>query len=83
MQHATAKADFQQGSYQFKSCANNDASFDADRPGFTDECLNGSFRQEKKRVPRLNLKMLPNYHGNSNKSLNQSLLMTYEKTKKK
>lgn len=39
--------------------------------------------QDKKKVPRLNLKLLPNYHGNSNKSLNQSLLLNYEKMKKK
>jgi hypothetical protein len=29
---------------------------------------------------RLNLQILPNYHGKSNKSLNQSLMEVYEKT---
>lgn len=48
---------------------------------FAEESLNGSFLQEKKKIPRLNLKVLPNYHGNSNKSLNRTLLMAYEKLK--
>jgi hypothetical protein len=28
----------------------------------------------KIKIPKLNLEVLPNYHGKSNKSLNQSLL---------
>ena len=31
------------------------------------------------KIPKLNLGILPNYHGKSNKSLNQSMLETYEK----
>lgn len=65
--------------------ANNDVSVDMGRPhnniSFAEESLNGSFLQEKKKIPRLNLKVLPNYHGNSNKSLNRTLLMAYEKLK--
>ena len=30
--------------------------------------------QKKMNIPRLNLQILPNYHGKSNKSLNQSLM---------
>ena len=33
----------------------------------------------KMKIPKLNLGILPNYHGKSNKSLNQSMLETYEK----
>jgi hypothetical protein len=29
---------------------------------------------KKIRIPKLNLEVLPNYHGKSNKSLNQSLM---------
>lgn len=36
----------------------------------------------KVKIPKLNLEVLPNYHGKSNKSLNQSLLETYEKKAK-
>ena len=35
--------------------------------------------EKKVKIPKLNLEMLPNYHGKSNKSLNQSLLENYEK----
>ena len=31
----------------------------------------------KVKIPKLNLEVLPNYHGKSNKSLNQSLLDAY------
>lgn len=31
------------------------------------------------KIPKLNLGILPNYHGKSNKSLNQSMLETYQK----
>lgn len=33
---------------------------------------------KKIRIPKLNLEVLPNYHGKSNKSLNQSLMQSYE-----
>lgn len=36
----------------------------------------------KVKIPKLNLEILPNYHGKSNKSLNQSLLDAYEKKTK-
>ena len=36
----------------------------------------------KIKIPKLNLEILPNYHGKSNKSLNQSLLESYEKKTK-
>lgn len=36
----------------------------------------------KIKIPKLNLEILPNYHGKSNKSLNQSLLESYEKKAK-
>ena len=36
----------------------------------------------KVKIPKLNLEVLPNYHGKSNKSLNQSLLDAYEKKTK-
>jgi hypothetical protein len=31
----------------------------------------------KVKIPKLNLEILPNYHGKSNKSLNQSLLESF------
>jgi len=33
--------------------------------------------QKKRNIPKLNLEILPNYHGKSNKSLNQSLMENY------
>jgi hypothetical protein len=33
----------------------------------------------KMKIPKLNLEVLPNYHGRSNKSLNQSMLEAIEK----
>ena len=33
--------------------------------------------QKKIKIPKLNLEILPNYHGRSNKSLNQSLMENY------
>lgn len=31
----------------------------------------------KIKIPKLNLQILPNYHGRSNKSLNKSLMENY------
>lgn len=36
----------------------------------------------KVKIPKLNLQILPNYHGKSNKSLNQSLMDAYQKKAK-
>lgn len=36
---------------------------------------------KKMKIPKLNLEILPNYHGRSNKSLNQSLMDNYSKNK--
>jgi len=77
---APVTTNYERSTSKFKSCSNNDASFEGGRNNnisFAEESLDGSFMQDKKKVPRLNLKLLPNYHGNSNKSLNQSLLLTY------
>lgn len=42
----------------------------------------GFQNQNKKiKIPKLNLEILPNYHGRSNKSLNQSLMDNYSKAK--
>lgn len=51
------------------------ASFDNDSVGGA--TLN--IPQKKIKIPKLNLQILPNYHGRSNKSLNQSLMEHYEK----
>ncbi len=42
--------------------------------------LNSSLMEDKKKgkVPRLRLEALPNYHGKSNKCINQSLLAVYQ-----
>ncbi len=36
--------------------------------------FNSRAANQKIKIPKLNLEILPNYHGKSNKSLNQSLL---------
>lgn len=38
-------------------------------------------QHKKIKIPKLNLEILPNYHGKSNKSLNQSLMDNYSKNK--
>lgn len=38
-------------------------------------------QHKKIKIPKLNLEILPNYHGRSNKSLNQSLMDNYSKIK--
>jgi hypothetical protein len=38
-----------------------------------------AIQQKKIKIPKLNLEILPNYHGKSNASLNQSLMENYEK----
>lgn len=43
---------------------------------------NSRAQPAKVKIPKLNLEILPNYHGKSNKSLNQSLLDNYEKKTK-
>jgi hypothetical protein len=42
--------------------------------------LNTSLMDDKKKskVPRLKLEILPNYHGKSNKCINQTLLAAYQ-----
>lgn len=42
----------------------------------------GNEEIKKMKIPKLNLQILPNYHGKSNKSLNQSLMEAYEKANK-
>lgn len=39
---------------------------------------NVNMQRQKMKIPKLNLEILPNYHGRSNKSLNQSLMEHYE-----
>lgn len=39
-------------------------------------------KELKSKIPKLNLQMLPNYHGKSNKSLNQYLLAAYQQNHK-
>lgn len=48
--------------------------------GDTNSNLNTSLMDDKKKskVPRLKLEILPNYHGKSNKCINQSLLAAYQ-----
>jgi len=41
----------------------------------------GQTQHKKIKIPKLNLEILPNYHGRSNKSLNQSLMDNYSKNK--
>lgn len=41
----------------------------------------GQAQHKKIKIPKLNLEILPNYHGKSNKSLNQSLMDNYSKNK--
>lgn len=41
---------------------------------FDNSVNNMNMGQKKIKIPRLNLQILPNYHGRSNKSLNQSLM---------
>jgi hypothetical protein len=44
-----------------------------------DDGSKGDTNAKKVQIPKLNLQVLPNYHGNSNQSLNQSLMDNYEK----
>ena len=55
------------------SSANNNASFD--NGDVSGNSIN--IPRQKLKIPKLNLEILPNYHGRSNKSLNQSLMEHY------
>lgn len=54
-------------------------SFDTSAQQSVMEGSSSNGMSKKMKIPKLNLEVLPNYHGKSNKSLNQSLMDTYEK----
>lgn len=72
------------GSYGSKNAATsiisgaklNNSSFDNGNAGLI---ASVGANQKKINIPKLNLQVLPNYHGKSIKSLNQSLMEIYEK----
>lgn len=57
------------------NCSNNNMNSSFDNAGV------GQAQHKKIKIPKLNLEILPNYHGRSNKSLNQSLMDNYSKNK--
>lgn len=57
------------------NCSNNNMNSSFDNAVVT------QVQNKKIKIPKLNLEILPNYHGRSNKSLNQSLMDNYSKNK--
>lgn len=57
------------------NCSNNNMNSSFDNAAVT------QVQNKKIKIPKLNLEILPNYHGRSNKSLNQSLMDNYSKNK--
>lgn len=63
--------------HQAAFISNLNGSFDNSQQQSIMEGSSSNGMNKKIQIPKLNLEILPNYHGKSNKSLNQSLMETY------
>ena len=63
--------------HQAAFISNLNGSFDNSQQQSIMEGSSSNGMSKKIQIPKLNLEILPNYHGKSNKSLNQSLMETY------
>jgi len=79
--HETMEEKERKRSFSMAKNSNSNATMGANLIANLNSSFDNGIKPEsnskKIQIPKLNLQILPNYHGNSNKSLNQSLMDNY------